>query len=134
MSYSTVFPIWNALRDRFSKMASGLSEEELELAIGQISVRSLLLHTAEVEIMFAEWFFGKANNNIHLEATTLVEILQLLNQSNQHIQQAMEELDSSMWQIPIESPMGSSTPLEAIGRLMYHAGIHAGQISLIRKQ
>ncbi|WP_177222163.1 hypothetical protein [Paenibacillus sp. UNC496MF] len=28
----------------------------------------------------------------------------------------------------------ASTPLEAVGRLMYHSGMHAGQISMIRKQ
>ncbi|MGM0713914.1 hypothetical protein ACWKW1_20915 [Brevibacillus parabrevis] len=29
--------------------------------------------------------------------------------------------------------VGTSTPLEALGRLMYHTGIHAGQISQIQR-
>jgi hypothetical protein len=33
----------------------------------------------------------------------------------------------------VESSIGASTPLEAVGRLMYHTGIHSGQISLIQK-
>lgn len=134
MSYSTVVPIWNALRQRFTKMANGLSEQELDLHHGQSSIRSLLQHTAEVEYMFAEWFFEKQKPAQLPPSTTLHELRALLESSNKHLQEAMEEVTEEQWQTTVESPMGPSTPLEAIGRLMYHAGIHSGQIALIRKQ
>lgn len=136
MPYTITVTIWSALRQRFTSMAEGLSEEELNLQLGRSSIRSLLHHTAEVEFMFAEWYFGKKKPTQTDAANTLPELLQLLASSNLHLTEAMEQLDESQWNTPVESPMGppASTPLEAIGRLMYHAGIHSGQIALIRKQ
>ena len=94
--------------------------------------RGLVTHTAEVEYIFAEWFFNKSKpETAPLEATTTHG--ELLVASNAHLDEAMKELPEDMWQTPVESPMGASTPLEAIGRLMYHAGIHSGEISLIQK-
>lgn len=136
MTYKTAVTIWNALRQRFTSMAESLSEEDLDLQSGKSSIRSLLHHTAEVEFMFAEWYFGKKKPEDVPATNTLPELLQLLASSNTHLTEAMNQLDESQWNIPVESPMGppASTPLEAIGRLMYHAGIHSGQIALIRKQ
>nr|WP_236290888.1 hypothetical protein [Paenibacillus allorhizoplanae] len=43
---------------------------------------------------------------------------------------AAKKFEHEAWTVPVESPMGSSTPLEEVGGLMYHTGIHSGQISL----
>lgn len=136
MTYTTAVTIWNSLRQRFASMAEGLSEDELDLQLGKSSIRSLLQHTAEVEFMFAEWYFDKKKPEEVHAAHTLPELLQVLAASDHHLKEAMEQLDENKWNKPVESPMGppASTPLEAIGRLMYHAGIHSGQIALIRKQ
>ncbi|AXH98276.1 DinB family protein [Sporosarcina sp. PTS2304] len=134
MSVETVLPIWNALRERFTKMASGLTEEQLDMSIGESSVRSLLYHTAEVEYMFADWYLGKSMPAELPKATTLPELLHILNASDEQLKQALSELTEEQWHIPVESKMGASTPLEVVGRLMYHAGIHSGQIALIKKQ
>ncbi len=135
MTYQTVVPIWNALRQRFTATATALPEEDLSLSLGKSSIASLLYHTAEVEYMFAEWFFGKAKPETPtLESTTtLQQLLDLLTASNDQLDNAMKVLSEQQWTTPVESPMGVSTPLEAVGRLMYHTGIHAGQISLIQK-
>lgn len=136
MTYSTVLPIWNAIRERFHKTANALPEQDLSLQLGTTSIGSLLNHTAEVEYMFAEWFFGKAMPEGGIPKPALTnkdELVEFLESSNERILQAMKELPEEDWHKSMESPIGASTPLEAVGRLMYHTGIHAGQISLIQK-
>lgn len=135
MSYTTVLPIWEALRQRFTKTTSALPESDLNLTLGKSSIRGLLYHTAEVEYMFAEWFFGKTKPEYPAQTSSesLQDLVELLAASNAHLVQAMQELPEDQWGTPVESPMGSSSPLEAVGRLMYHTGMHAGQISLIQK-
>ncbi|MFD0590369.1 DinB family protein [Paenibacillus sp. GCM10027627] len=147
MTWSTVKPMWEAIQGRFHKMAKALPEEDLSLQIGSASIGYMLRHNAEVEYMFAEWFFGKpmpeglevvtsrgpAGKKDEAGFTKLAELVELLEASNASLIQAMSELPEEKWLQPAESPMGPSTPLEAVSRLMYHTGIHAGQISLIQK-
>lgn len=136
MTYSTVLPIWNATRQRFLKTAQALPEQDLRLRLDQSSIGSLLHHTAEAEYMFAEWFFGKSmpvEGVVKPSLESHEELIDLLIASNDHLLAAMTELTDEQWHISVESRMGPSTPLEAIGRLIYHTGIHAGQISLIQK-
>ncbi|MOA46383.1 DinB superfamily protein [compost metagenome] len=84
--------------------------------------------------MFAEWFFGRPKPQADDVAyTTLSELVDLLTASNENLIAAMQELPEDAWHVSVESAFGTSTPLEAVGRLMYHTGIHAGQISLIQK-
>ena len=134
MSYETVVPVWNALRERFTKMATGLTEEQLDLSIGESSIRGLLYHTAEVEYMFADWYLGQPMEDELPKASTLPELLELLKASDENLKHALKNLTEEQWHTSVESKMGASTPLEVVGRLMYHAGIHAGQIALMKKQ
>lgn len=135
MTYSTVLPIWNALRERFQNTVEALPEQDLHLQLGTTTIGSLLHHTAEVEYMFAEWFFGKdmPKEIVKPSFLDLEALVELLSASNTHLLKAMKELPEEEWHNTVMSRMGESTPLEAIGRLMYHTGMHAGQISLIRK-
>ena len=136
MTYSTVLPIWNAVRERFHKTANNLLDEDLGLQLGNTKIGQLLHHTAEVEYMFAEWFFGKEMPKEGMTMPALMNVANFVEQlgaSNEHIIQAMQELPEEDWHKHVESPIGTSTPIEAVGRLMYHTGIHAGQISLIKK-
>lgn len=134
MTYHTLLPVWSALRGRFQKTVEGLPEESLNLQISKTTIGDLLYHTAEVEYMFAEWFFGKKSPGELTRPTEgIEEYSRLLKASNEHFLKAMEQLPENDWQKSINSPLGASTPLEAVGRLMYHAGIHSGQISLIKK-
>lgn len=135
MSYSTVYPIWNALRGRFLTTAEALPETDLHLKLGQSSIASLLHHTAEVEYMFAEWYLGKPMpaEIAKPDFTDKEGLVQMLRDSNDHVVEAMKALPAEDWHVVKEAKFGASTPLEAIGRLMYHAGIHSGQISLIQK-
>lgn len=147
MTISTVLPLWQEIRGRFYKTAQALPEAVLSLQSGPASIGSLLRHTAEVEYLFTDWFFGRSippEAQLVLSGTgqeqdktnscsNLKELLGFLDASNEHLSEAMQELSEEAWHQPIESPMGASTPLQALGRLMYHTGIHAGQISLIQK-
>ncbi|GGH16231.1 DinB family protein [Paenibacillus segetis] len=145
MTYSTILPLWNSTQDRFHSMVKKLPEQDLTLQLGPSSIGNMLRHNAEVEYMVADWFFGRpipgdieiltsrgaANNKV--SQSNLQELIQFLEKSNTHLIQAMEALPEEEWNKQKECPIGASTPLEAVGRLMYHAGIHAGQISLIQK-
>lgn len=145
MTIATVLPIWNSIQDRFHKMVKGLPEADLTLQIGTSSIGYMLRHNAEVEYMFAEWFFGssmpqgleiltnRGAAGSKAEFTNLQELIQLLEASNNHLIEAMKALPEEEWHIQKDCPIGASTPLEAVGRLMYHTGIHSGQISLIQK-
>jgi len=145
MTYSVVLPIWQAIQERFHKTVKALPEQDLPLELNNASIGYMLRHNAEVEYMFAEWYFGasmpkdlsiqtsRGSAGSKASFTNLQELVELLEASNAHLIAAMKALPEAAWNEPTESPMGASTPLEAIGRLMYHTGIHAGQISLIQK-
>lgn len=141
MIYSTVLPIWQAIQERFHKTVKELPEQDLGLQIGSATIESLIRHSAEVEYMFADWFFGKSKpvednwskGDDAALTTRKEELVELLTSSNENLLEAMRALPEDAWHKPVESSFGTSTPLEAIGRLMYHTGIHSGQISLIQK-
>ncbi|WP_374019061.1 DinB family protein [Paenibacillus thiaminolyticus] len=147
MTYSSVAVIWNTLHERFYNMANSLPEQALGLRIGSASVGYMLRHNAEVEYLFAEWFFrralppgleiltsrGPAAGRERAEFLDREGLLALLRTSNQHVMEAMRQLPEEVWRVAVDSPMGASTPLEAVSRLLYHTGLHAGQISLIQK-
>lgn len=140
-----VLPVWRSIQMRFHKTVRSLPEQDLPLKIGHASIGYMLRHNAEVEYLFADWFFGKPMPEglvIYTgrgaakpdnDFTNLEELVALLEASNEHLIAAMCELPEAQWTVTVPSAMGDSTPLEAIGRLMYHTGIHAGQISLIQK-
>lgn len=132
-SHQTVLMMWETLRGRFMKMVEGLTEEQLDLKLHDTSIRSLLTHTAEAEMMFAEWYLGKEQPAVLSEATTLAEITELLQLSYVHIVEAINALTEEQLHTAVQSKMGASTPVEAVSRLLYHAGIHAGQIAFIKK-
>lgn len=142
---ATILPVWQTIQSRFHKTVKALPEAELPLQLNGSSIGYMLRHNAEVEYMFAEWFFGapmpeglviatsRGAAGAKVEFTNLEELIALLEASNAHLIEAMRALPEESWNVSIEHPMGASTPLEAVSRLMYHTGIHAGQISLIRK-
>lgn len=133
MSYETILPIWNALRERFQKTVEKIPEENITMQLGETTVGDLLYHTAEVEYMFSEWFLEKPMVNEITRPTDLTGYIELLQASNEHVIEAIKSLPEDAWHEAKKSQFGESTPLEAVGRLMNHAGIHSGQISYIQK-
>lgn len=146
MSFEAVYPVWRTVRDRFRKTAHGLKEEELDLRLSPdtSTIGYMLRHNADVEYRFAEWFFGRKTPSDIVFAgegtdggsgspESLEELLAFLDASDAHLSEAMRELPEEEWDRSVASPIGASTPREALGRVLYHAGLHAGQIALIRK-
>lgn len=147
MSYEGIHPVWRAVRDRFQTMIQGLPQQDLGLRLSPdaSSIGHMIRHNAEVEYMFANWFFGSpvpegiefiasgrggTDNKAEL---TLERLAAFSAASDAHLTKAMSDLSADAWDIAVDSPVGTSTPREALGRTMYHTGLHAGQISLIRK-
>ncbi|WP_068776545.1 DinB family protein [Paenibacillus sp. FJAT-26967] len=147
MSYEGIHPVWRTVRDRYQRMVQGLPEGDLGLRLSPdaSSIGHMIRHNAEVEYMFASWFFGRpvpegveyvaggkggAGNEAVL---TLEKLIAFSAASDAHLTNAMRELPEDAWDIAVDSPIGSSTPREALGRTLYHTGLHAGQISLICK-
>ncbi|UVI30696.1 DinB family protein [Paenibacillus spongiae] len=146
MSFEAVYPVWRTVRDRFQKSMQGLKEEELNLKLSQdtSSIGFMLRHNAEVEYMFADWFFNSSTpadiafitsgpSKGDSTFTGLQEMLAFSEASDAYLSEAMRRLPDEAWDQPVSSPIGTSTPREALGRVLYHTGLHAGQIALIRK-
>ena len=144
-TFATIMPVWNAIQSRFLNTVKQLTTEELALQMDDTSIGYMLRHNAEVEYMFAAWFFNKPMPEdlvIHTNRgaarskgtfTNLAELVSFLEESQTWLIAGMSELPESEWNEIKKCPIGDSTPLEAVGRLMYHTGIHAGQISYIKK-
>lgn len=135
MSVNVVLPIWKTTRDKFLQKVKDIPAEQLAWKLEGPTIGELIFHTAEVEFMFGEWYFNKeipANKPV-ANTTDKEGLINLLQASDLFIVDAMHKLPATSWSETVETKMGSSTPIEAISRLLYHAGIHAGQITTIQK-
>lgn len=145
MNTETIIAMWESTQGRFHKMVKELPQEALTLAIGPASVGYMIRHSAEVEFVYAEWVFGKQKPegldyctlrgpaNTDADFTNLEELIGLITASNAVIIDAMKSLPQEDWTKEVKTPRGTFTPLDAISQLLYHTGIHAGQISLMQK-
>lgn len=145
MDTATVLAMWESTQGRFHKLVKELPEEALKLAIGPASIGYMIRHSAEVEYVYAEWVFGKKKPedlqyytlrgpaHATAEFNNLAELVQLLEASNAVIVEAIKALPQEDWSKEVKTPRGTFTPLDAISQLLYHTGIHAGQISLMQK-
>ena len=134
MTYSTVLPMWHAVRSRFSERIEKLTTDQLSLKLGDMTIGQLIYHTAEVEYIFADWYFDRKSEEMKSPPLTNKEdLIQFLHESNEFFIETMKKLPEEKWHEEKKTRMGSSTPLEVVGRLMYHTGIHSGQISDIEK-
>ncbi|KZE51645.1 hypothetical protein AV540_12295 [Brevibacillus parabrevis] len=143
-TYSTALTLWLTIQERFHKTAKSMPEEDLKLRMDAASIGYMLRHNAEVEYMFADWYFGQSipadvqlltkNGPVEgKEFTNMRELADFMTASNDHLLAGMQNMSEEAWTTPVTTPLGTSTPLEALGRLMYHTGIHAGQISQIQR-
>lgn len=145
MDTATIVAMWESTQGRFHKLVQELPEEALTLAIGPSSIGYMIRHSAEVEYVYAEWVFGKQKPadleyctlrgpaNAGTEFTNLEELISLLKASSAVIIDAIKALPQEEWTKEVKTPRGTFSPLDAIAQLMYHTGIHAGQISLMQK-
>jgi len=145
MDTKTIVAMWDMAQSRFHNMVSGLPEDALSLAIGPATIGYMLRHSAEVEYVYAEWVFGKSKPeeltyytlrgpaHAKVEFLNLQEHIDLLKASHATVKDAILSMSGEEWSKEVKTPRGIFTPLDAIVQLIYHTGIHAGQISLIQK-
>jgi len=136
MDYNNIIEMWKFTRAKFTEKIEKIDEADLTLKLDKASIGEIIYHTAEAEYIFADWFLGRKLNqpfpiNITKDKSALLKFLQ---EANEDLITTMEILPKEKWTEKIPSKMGESTPAEAIGRLIYHAGIHAGQITIIQQQ
>lgn len=131
----TVLSMWKMTRGKFTEKVEKLAESELSLKLDGMTIGELVYHTAEVEYIFASWFFDRETKTDMLEniKEDKAALLQFLQEANDHLIEAMTQLDAFKWNEKVASRMGETTPVESIARLIYHTGIHAGQITMIQK-
>ena len=146
MDSQTILAMWAAVQDRFSHMVKALDDEQLQLAIGPATIGYMIRHSAEVEYVYAQWVFGKPKpegieymtlrgpGQYNGELDQLQPLIALLQHSNETISRAIHDLPAEQWNEEVHTPRGTFTRLDAIAQLIYHTGIHAGQIALIQKQ
>jgi len=145
MNTETIIAMWEAVQTRFHKLAKELPVEALTLAIGPSSVGYMLRHSAEVEFVYAQWVFGvekpedleyhtlRGPAHANAEFTDLDALVALLERSNQIMIDAMKALPEEDWSKEVKTPRGTFSAVDAVAQLIYHTGIHAGQISLMQK-
>src|SRR5699024_2052092 len=131
-----IIEMWKFTRGKFTEKIEKLDEADLALKLDKASIGEIIYHTAEAEYIFADWFFGRELKqafpiNITKDKSALLTFLQ---EADEALISEMNKLLEEKWSEKISSRMGESTHAEAIGRLIYHAGIHAGQITTIQQQ
>lgn len=145
-TYSTLYPVLQRARRRYLDTLEGLAETELplRLADGSNSIGFLIRHNAEVEYRFCANYFGRelptgvvisAVGNVKDEGnfTDLASLLAFGDQSYQFLLDSLAAFPEEKWHDVVDAPIGAMSPLEAVGRLIFHTSYHGGQIGLIRK-
>lgn len=146
MFEQTLLPSLQTARSRYLETLTNLEAEQLtwKLAPGSNSIGFLIHHIAEVEYRFCAMFFQQPLPEEMTLATIgpvkdegnytdLAALNDIREASYAHLLQALRSLPEAAWDSPCEAPIGTLTPRQALGRLMYHLGYHGGQIGLIRK-
>lgn len=141
-----LLPSLQMARRRYLDAIANLEERELpwRFAPESNSIGFLIQHIAEVEYRFCSMFFGQpVPDGVSLatigpvkddgQYTNLDSLLSFQEASHAYLLEALHALSEEKWDVPVEAPIGVMTPREALGRLIYHTGYHAGQIGLIRK-
>lgn len=146
MFEQTLLPALKTARSRYMDVLVNLEEKELvwKLAPGSNSIGFLIHHIAEVEYRFCMMFFQRplpdgltlaTIGNVKDEGiyTELAPLHAIREASFAHLLDSLSSLPEEAWDIHCVAPIGTLTPRQALGRLIYHNGYHAGQIGLIRK-
>jgi uncharacterized damage-inducible protein DinB len=141
-----LLPSLQMARKRYLDAIVNLEARELSwrFAPESNSIGFLVRHIAEVEYRFCSMFFGQPiPQEVTIatigpvkdegQFTDLHSLLAFQEASYGYLLQSLRALPEEKWDVPVEAPIGVMTPREALGRLIYHTGYHAGQIGLIRK-
>ena len=142
-----LLPALQTARSRYLNTLSNLKADELPLKLvpESNSIGFLIRHIAEVEFRFCTMFFARPLPSYISSLVTIgpvkdegnftdmSELLAICEASYDYLVDALATLPQDAWDVACEAPIGTMTPRQALGRLIYHMGYHGGQIGLIRK-
>ncbi|MGM0712759.1 DinB family protein [Brevibacillus parabrevis] len=142
-----LLPSLQTARSRYLNTLSNLKADELPLKLApeSNSIGFLIRHIAEVEFRFCTMFFARPLPDYISSLATIGpvkdegnftdmnELLAICEASYDYLVDALTTLPQDAWDVACEAPIGTLTPRQALGRLIYHMGYHGGQIGLIRK-
>lgn len=131
MTSETLIQLWTYTRETFYNKVEKLDEDQLSLSIGKANIGELIYHTADVEYIFLDWYFNKKIKHPWSKdiITDKKELLRFLDAAHSDLTETMKEISDEEWQVAAKTKMGECSKAEAIGRLIYHAGIHSGQMT-----
>jgi uncharacterized damage-inducible protein DinB len=147
MSFASILPVLQGARTRYLDYLQGLEPAQLtwRMTPASNSIGFLIKHNAEVEYRFCAMFFDRQLPEDMTLATIgrdvkddgrftdLSALLSFKDESYAYLLETLKSLPEEKWHVPVEAPIGTMTPMEAVGRLIFHTGYHGGQIGLIRK-
>ncbi|MFY0545162.1 DinB family protein [Brevibacillus sp. H7] len=142
-----LLPSLQTARKRYLDATANLEAHQLawRIAPESNSIGFLIRHIAEVEYRFCLMFFGQpVPEEVSFSTIGPVKdegqftadldaLLSFQQASYAYLLKSLRAFPEEKWDVLVEAPIGVLTPREALGRLMYHTGYHAGQIGLIRK-
>lgn len=135
--------MWSVARHNLVRLCESIEQKHMNNKIhpDSNSLGFLLLHIAEVEIVFGNFVFGfnyplKSKTFKKEEGVTfdnLAEISELLSKSNLLMEEAIKNAEEESWDKIVKTPIGEYTQFDAVARILAHTGYHSGQIGLILK-
>lgn len=138
--------LWEEGRTRFSKLLSGIREEDLKktLAPAPNSAGFIIRHIGDVELLFAKNVFKAEGIQVHAQTiidqkdtgewTNLRELLSYDQEAYNALKEAISSQNDASWDdAVITKEFGTKTKSEALGRIITHTAYHAGQLALILK-
>ncbi len=139
----TIKSIWSVSRHNLLRLCKSVEPKHMNYTIhsDSNSLGFLLLHIAEVEIIFGNSVFGfnypiipktfKKEEGITYD--NFNETMELLNKSNLLMEKAILNSTEESWDNIVKTPIGEFTQYDAIARIIAHTAYHSGQIGLILK-
>ncbi|HPN37581.1 MAG TPA: DinB family protein [Melioribacteraceae bacterium] len=135
--------MWAIARHNLVRLSQSVTKEHMNYKLHPMSnsLGFLMLHIAEVEIVFGNFVFGfnyplKSKTFKKEEGVTfdnLEETLEMLNKVNLLMEEAIGNSEEDSWEKIVKTPIGEFTKYDAIARIIAHTSYHSGQIGLILK-
>ncbi len=135
--------MWGVARHNLDRLCQNISKEHMNYKIHpeSNSLGFLLLHIAEVEILFGNSVFAfnytikpktfKKEEGVNYD--NYEETIELLDKSKVLIADALNNAEELSWDNIVKTPIGEFTQYDAIARIIAHTNYHSGQIGLILK-
>lgn len=135
--------MWKVSRHNLNRLLPSITSDKLSYKLhpDSNSLGFLLLHIAEVEIMFGNSVFSfnyniepktfKKDNDFNYN--NLEYITELINKANLLMEGAIDQCKEDEWDDIVKTPIGEFKRFDSVARIITHSSYHTGQIGLINK-